>query len=178
MGQDRIPQRGVRQAGHHRHLNHCHHFPSTCPKRGEAQDAVTIRLDQSLEEAACLGEGSSSQHGYHWNFELSIGNAALLRLPFSQPDPRQFGIREQTERYQTPGGNVLDSSQVVSNDPEVIEGDVGEIGASCAIPNCPYSLCRGLQAFVYPNMTSIIQLDPGQFEPDPIGVRGTTSGNE
>jgi hypothetical protein len=73
---------------------------------------------------------------------------------------------------------VLDSDKVVSDNPKVIERDVSKVWTPCAIPNCPYSCCCGLQALVYPNMSSIIPFDPSNIEPDMIGVRCTARGDQ
>ena len=73
MGQDRVPQCGIRQAGSHRHLNHCHHFPGTRPIDGHLEV-----IDTEMASLSLSGGGATLTAGAGLGaipLAASLGNA-------------------------------------------------------------------------------------------------------
>ena len=67
-------------------------------------------------------------------------------------------------------GRAVCPGQIVPNDPEVVEGYVGELRAASTFFDRPDLGRTGLQALVDFNVAMTVQFNTGHLEPDPGGV--------
>src|SRR5690349_13067550 len=84
---------------------------------------------------------------------------------------RQRRIRKQAVRHQPTARAALSARHVVLDNTEVIDGNVGELGATRAFTDRPYVRRRRLQRIIHANVTALVDLDAGFLEPDPSCVR-------
>ena len=71
---------------------------------------------------------------------------------------------QAAERDQAILGGPLPAVQVLVDDAEIIEGDVGELRTARAIAHCPDIRSAGLQPFVNLDVAVLVELHAGLFE--------------
>ena len=93
-----------------------------------------------------------------------------LGVAFVQADPGERRVREQAEGDEPVARGPVASRQVVADDPKIIEGDVGELGAAGALADRPDIGRGGLQAVVDVDVAARVHLDAGHFQANPCRV--------
>ena len=78
--QHSITQSRVRHSCNHRYLDRGHDFSRPDTESCEAENALAIRLNQSLHEASRLTERSRAKIGVHRNAKQPISNVPGLRF--------------------------------------------------------------------------------------------------
>ena len=160
----------VGHARQHRRLHHGHDLPGLRAEHREAQDAVALRVDERLHEAARLGDRPRPQHGAHRQLRDAHLDAAAPGLAFVQADPRERRVREQAEGDEPVARGAIAPGQIVPDDAKVVEGDVGELRAAGALADRPDIGRARLQPVVDRDVAPRVQLDAGHLQPDPGGV--------
>ena len=100
------------------------------------------------------------------------------RFALAQTHSRQRRVGEQAIWDETVACASTISAEVVPNDPKVVFGDVGELRAARTLPDRPNIWRRGRESIVDPDISPLIKLDAGQFEPDSRGVRRAPRGDK
>ena len=178
MRKDGIPQERVGQTSKHRRLNGRHQFACLRPKCRQSQDAIAVGRNQQLDKPTELGKRSHTQYRSHREFYQPIFNPASLGFRFTQSGPDEFGVREYAKRHQPVPGGSLASTQVVTDDAEIVIGDVRKNRTACAIPHRPNVWCRGFESFIDLNIPLRSQFDSSLFQFNSIGIWRSASGNQ
>src|SRR5271170_8302966 len=79
-------------------------------------------------------------------------------------------VREHAIGDQPIAGRALAARKIVTNDPKVVFGYVGELRAAGAFADGPDLGRTRLQPLVDANKAAAVELDAGVLEPDPGGV--------
>src|SRR5439155_9363428 len=127
--EDGVAQTGIRQASQHRRLHRGHDLTRFGAKHREAENAVAVRVDERLHEAAALSDRPRPQHRTHWQLRNAHPDAAAVRLRFAQADSREWRVGEHAERDEPVAGGAMCSCQVVADDAEIIERHVRTLWA-------------------------------------------------
>ena len=101
-----------------------------------------------------------------------------LHIAFAQPHTGEWRVREHAVGNQPVARGSLRSGQIISNDPEVVEGYVRELWAAGAFPHRPDLGRTRLQPLVDPDIATTVQLDTGHLKPDPGAVRNAPGGDQ
>ena len=91
-----IHQRRIGQSRDHCDLDGGHDLSGTDTESGEAEDAIVIHPNESLNKPARLGKRARTQVGFHRHFEQAIRNPLCLCFGLTQADMSEFGIGKQT----------------------------------------------------------------------------------
>src|SRR5205807_3084414 len=110
--------------------------------------------DERLHEPGVLRRCQSPQDRPDGQLCYTHGYASGARLPFAHPDPGEGWIYEHAKRHEPPLGRPVSAAQVVPDDAKVVERDMGELRAPCALADPPGVGRRRLQAFVHPNVAT------------------------
>src|SRR5947209_2219217 len=170
MGEDRVPQRGVGHTADHRRLDGGHQLACLGPERGEAENLVTVRGEEHLDEPARLRQGPGPKDSGHGQGEQAVSGATASGLRFVAADPRQFGIEVHAVGHQAVPGGAAASRQVVVHHTEVVEGNMGELRAAGALTQGPDPGRRRGQALVHPDVAHRGPVHPGPLQPDAFGI--------
>jgi hypothetical protein len=135
-----------------------------------AEDAVALRVDEGLHEAARLGDRQRPQHGTHRQRGQAHLDVTATGLAFAQADTGERRVGEQTEGNESIARGPVAPGQVVTDDAKVVLGDVGELGAAGPLPQCPDISRSGLHFVVDLDVAASVHLDPSRFKSNPSRV--------
>jgi hypothetical protein len=130
MGENGIAQTCIWQSRQHSHLYHGHDLPGFGAYHREAKNAVVACGDERLHKALSLVDRVCPKHGTHRQLCDTHFDTLTLRLAFAQSHPCELGIRKHAVGNQPVSGRAVCPGQIVPNDPEVVEGYMG----NCALP--------------------------------------------
>jgi hypothetical protein len=91
-------------------------------------------------------------------------------LSFIEADPRQGRVREQTERNEPVARRPAPASQVIADNPKVVLGHVGELGAAGTLPNRPDLRRTRLEAVVNLYIAPFIEPYARDVQSNPRGI--------
>lgn len=178
MCDNRIPQARIRHSREHRGLNHSHHFARLRSDHGEAENAVSLGFDQRLHEAARLRCGPRSQYRDDRQLRDPNSDVSALSFDFAQSDPRQRRVGVQAIGNQPVVAASSAAGQIVANYPEVVERHVRELRAARTVADRPDISRARLESIVRRDKPSRVELDSGEVEADPLGVRDASGRNQ
>ena len=118
-----------------------------------------------------LGDRPRPQHGAHRQRGDAHLDPAAAGLALVQADPGERRVGEQAEGDEPVARGATPAGQIVPDDPKVVEGDVGELGAAGALAHRPDIGRRGLQAVVDGDIATRVDLDAGHVQTDPCRIR-------
>src|SRR5690606_6022433 len=95
-----------------------------------------------------------------------------------QADPAQFGIGEHAEGDESVARRPGAACQVVPNDPEVIERDVGELRATRTIAQRPDVGRSRLEALIHDDIAALIKLDSAETSVQFVCIRRPSCGDQ
>ena len=154
-----------------------HHFAGFGSEGGEAENAI-VGADQGFRIPACVREGARAQHGCHRLLGESIGDVFRFGFALAQPDVGQFGVGEQAVGNDAIARRAMSAVDVAQEDAEVVLAGVGEGRAAGTLARGPHVGRGGLQSLVDANVAARVELDPGLFQPNAIGVGSAAGGHE
>lgn len=120
----------VGQTGQHRDLNGSHNITRSCAKHGEAKHAVAFGIDEHLHESARFRDRHGTKHRSHGQPGQAIRDAALPGLRLAQADAPQLRIGKHAERNLSVRGHATAAGDVVTDDEEIVDGDVQGAGVA------------------------------------------------
>src|ERR1035438_4932211 len=161
----------------HGDLNGGHDLSTVDSENSEAEDAIVFAY-QSFHEPACFRESTRAEIGGRGNFEQAIGDVLFLCFGLAQSDVCHLWISEQGEGNLSASGDAAAAGEVVTEDAEVVEGDVCELRTTGYFAVGPNAGCRGFELFVHLDVATVGQLDSCELEADAVGVRRPPCGDE
>src|SRR5215472_14215736 len=133
MRENRVAQSRVWQPAEHCCLDGRRHFARFGTKRSESQDAVALGSYKHFHKSPRFANRNRPQYTCHGHLRQSIKDASRLRIRLVQADSRQFWISEHTKGDEPVARRAAAPVQVIENNPKIVEGDVRELRAACAI---------------------------------------------
>ncbi len=107
-----------------------------------------------------------------------VGMPFCFASPSDRPTTGEGRFGEHHVGYQPVAGPAVPAGHVVPDDPEVVDRDVGELGAARALADGPDAGRVRFEALVHPYEATRVERDPGQLQPDPGGVGDPAGGDE
>src|SRR4029077_2066233 len=144
----------------------------------EAEDAIAIGLDQSLQKSTRFRKRVRAEYCFHWNFEQAVRNMLRFGFVFIQSNAGQFRIREQAVRYLPARSRMVNSNQVVMHHAEIVNADVCELWAARNLADCPNAGRGGLQPLIDLDVSPVGELDASNLQAKSFGVRMAACGDQ
>ena len=158
-------------------MNDGQEFAGAGAKGGEAEDAI-VGADEDLHEAAGLVEGAGAKGGGHGDLAEAIGCSLLLCFVLAETYVGQFGVGEGYGGDLAVLRGAVCAGQVVADDAEVVEGDVGEVGRTGAVSHGPDAGGGGFEAIVDLEVAGGSSFDAYDVEIHVLRVGRAASGDE
>src|SRR5437763_5300677 len=178
MSDNGVAQRRVGQAGQHSHLYHGHDLARFRADHCEAKNTIVARGNERLHKALRFVDRVRPKHGARWQLCDPYFDTLTLRVAFAQSYPCELAIRKHAIGDQPVASRAVCPGQIVSNDPEVVKGYVGELRAAGTFSDRPDIGRASLQALVDPYVATTVQFNSGRIEPDTGGVRRAPCRNQ
>ena len=132
----------MRNIGKHGHLHDSHDFACLRADHRKAKNVIVAGVDQRLHESARFTNRARAQHHGHGHFRDIKRNPSARRFDFGEADVRNLRVREQTRGDDPVPCGAISASEIVANDSEIVQGDMGELRTTGAFANGP-NIWRG-----------------------------------
>src|SRR6516165_6974906 len=164
--QNGVAQPQIWQIRQHRRLHRRHDFSGLGANHREAENTVIAAADENLHEALRFACRRGPPYSIHRQSRDPRIDASALRFALAQSDVRERRLGEHAVWNQPIARTALASSQIVPDDPKVVDRDVRKLRTAGAFSNRPDTRHRRLQPLIDTNIAAAIQFDAYLLKPD------------
>ena len=123
MRKNGVAQRGIRDAGAHRDLHGSHDFSCANCKGGEAENTVTLSLNQSLQKSSRFRKRAGAHYRCHRHLEQAVSNGLSFRFPLTESEAGEFRNGKKTDWDLSSCSHALGTSETGVHHTEIVNTD-------------------------------------------------------